>query len=101
VQQYYASNGLRTCLLIQSQDPTADVLLGVKLNSTPSSFREGALTALRLETTKMLIEPLVQIRKADARLNFSQGALDEVVFFFFFFFSLSSICHPELFFLQN
>jgi hypothetical protein len=49
----------------------------------------------------MLIEPLVQIRKADARLNFSQGALDEVVFFFFFFFSLSSICHPELFFLQN
>jgi hypothetical protein len=101
--QYYASNGLRTCLLIQSQDPTADVLLGVKLGSTPSSFREGALTALRLETTKMLIEPLAQIRKADARLNFSQGALDEVVFFFFFFFffSLSSICHPELFFLQN
>jgi hypothetical protein len=47
----------------------------------------------------MLIEPLAQIRKADARLNFSQGALDEV--FFFFFFSLSSICHPELFFLQN
>ncbi|KAH8973509.1 hypothetical protein BDL97_01G051800 [Sphagnum fallax] len=77
--QYYASNGLRTCLLIQSQDPTADVLLGVKLGSTPSSFREGALTALRLETTKMLIEPLAQIRKADARLNFSQGALDEVV----------------------
>jgi hypothetical protein len=97
-QQYYASNGLRTCLLIQSQDPTADVLLGVKLGSTPSLFRQGALTALRLETTKMLIEPLAQIRKADARLNFSQGALDEVVFFFF---SLSSICHPELFFLQN
>ncbi len=55
MQQYYASNGLRTCLLIQSQDPTADVLLGVKLNSTPSSFREGALTALRLETTKVCL----------------------------------------------
>jgi hypothetical protein len=50
----------------------------------------------------MLIEPLAQIRKADARLNFSQGALDEVVFFFFFFFfSLSSICHPELFFCKT
>lgn len=56
--QYYASTGLRTCLLIQSQDPTADVLLGQKLSSALSSFRNGNLTAFRLETTKMIIEPL-------------------------------------------
>lgn len=76
--QYYASTGLRTCLLIQSQDPTADVLLGQKLGSAPASFRNGNLTAFRLETTKMIIEPLAQIKSADARQNFSQGALDEI-----------------------
>ncbi|KAG0587022.1 hypothetical protein KC19_2G134900 [Ceratodon purpureus] len=76
--QYYASTGMRTCLLIQSQDPTADVLLGQKLGSAPSSFRNGNLTAFRLETTKMIIEPLAQIKSADARQNFSQGALDEI-----------------------
>ncbi|XP_024378263.1 ATPase GET3D, chloroplastic isoform X1 [Physcomitrium patens] len=76
--QYYASTGLRTCLLIQSQDPTADVLLGQKLSSALSSFRNGNLTAFRLETTKMIIEPLAQIKAADKRQNFSQGALDEI-----------------------
>lgn len=76
--QYYASTGLRTCLLIQSQDPTADVLLGQKLSTVPASFRNGNLTAFRLETTKMILEPLAQIKRADARQNFSQGALDEI-----------------------
>lgn len=52
-EQYYASRGLRTCLVVQTQDPTADILLGQKLGHKPVSFGNGALTALRLESTKV------------------------------------------------
>ncbi|KAH7421067.1 hypothetical protein KP509_13G039000 [Ceratopteris richardii] len=76
---HYASIGLRTCLVVQSQEPTVDYLLGGKVASSPISFCDGALDVVRLETTKLLLDPLAQLKKADAQLNFSQGALDEVV----------------------
>lgn len=76
---HYANRGMRTCLVLQSQEPTADYLLGCKIGGSPTSFCEGALDVVRLESTKLLLDPLAQIKKADARLNFSQGALDEVV----------------------
>lgn len=76
---HYANIGLRTCLVIQSQEPTVDYLLGGKIASSPKSFCDGALDVVRLESTKLLLDPLVQLKKADAKLNFSQGALDEVV----------------------
>ncbi|KAG6544438.1 hypothetical protein Mapa_014076 [Marchantia paleacea] len=77
--QYYASLGLRTCLAVQSQDPTADFLLGEKLGTYAAPLKNGSLSAFRLESTKLLVEPWSQLKKADAQLKFSQGALDEVV----------------------
>ncbi|MCO5555188.1 hypothetical protein L7F22_008731 [Adiantum nelumboides] len=53
--------------------------MGDKIVSSPKSFCDGALDVVRLESTKLLLDPLVQLKKADAKLNFSQGALDEVV----------------------
>lgn len=77
--QYYSRTGLRTCLVIQSQDPTAEHLLGQKIGTAPTPIGNGTLQAVRLESTKMLLEPLSRLKKADARLNLSQGFLDEVV----------------------
>ncbi|OAE20730.1 hypothetical protein AXG93_154s2050 [Marchantia polymorpha subsp. ruderalis] len=77
--QYYASLGLRTCLAVQSQDPTADFLLGEKLGTYAAPLKNGYLSAFRVESTKLLVEPWSQLKKADAQLKFSQGALDEVV----------------------
>ncbi|XP_002967033.2 uncharacterized protein At1g26090, chloroplastic [Selaginella moellendorffii] len=78
--QFYASIGLRTCLVIQSQDVTADFLLGHQLKHQPTKILEnGSLTALRLETTKILAQPLEQVKKADGRISFSQGALQTEV----------------------
>lgn len=62
--QYYASTGLRTCLLIQSQDPTADTLLGQKLGNNPALFRNGNLTAIRLETTKVILHIASMLHKS-------------------------------------
>ncbi|KAJ7547937.1 hypothetical protein O6H91_08G110500 [Diphasiastrum complanatum] len=76
--KYYASIGLQTCLLVQSQDPTAEFLLGHKLGSFSSALDGGLLTTVRVESTKLLMEPLNQLKKVDAELNFTQGALDEV-----------------------
>nr|XP_016506061.1 PREDICTED: uncharacterized protein At1g26090, chloroplastic-like isoform X4 [Nicotiana tabacum] len=39
----------------------------------------GNLSAVRLETTKMLLEPLNKLKQADARLNMTQGVLEGVV----------------------
>lgn len=77
--QYYSRTGLRTCLVIQSQDPTAEHLLGQKIGTAPTPIGNGTLHAVRLESTKMLLEPLSRLKTADARLNLSQGVLDEVV----------------------
>ncbi|XP_058091766.1 uncharacterized protein At1g26090, chloroplastic [Magnolia sinica] len=76
--QYYAKLGLHTCLVIHSQDPTAEYLMGCKIGTSPTVFSDN-LSAVRLETTKMLLEPLNRMKKADARLNLTQGVLQGVV----------------------
>ncbi|XP_057872614.1 uncharacterized protein At1g26090, chloroplastic [Cryptomeria japonica] len=77
--QYFARMGLRTCLVIQSQDPTAEFLLGHKIRNVPSPVGNDSLHAVRLESTKMLLEPLSRLKKADSRINLTQGALGEIV----------------------
>nr|XP_016506058.1 PREDICTED: uncharacterized protein At1g26090, chloroplastic-like isoform X1 [Nicotiana tabacum]XP_016506059.1 PREDICTED: uncharacterized protein At1g26090, chloroplastic-like isoform X2 [Nicotiana tabacum] len=76
--QHYAMAGLKTCLVIHSQDPTAEYLLNCKIGTTPVMCN-GNLSAVRLETTKMLLEPLNKLKQADARLNMTQGVLEGVV----------------------
>lgn len=44
--------GLKTCLVIQSQDPTADYLLNCKIGTSPIKCNNN-LSAVRLETTKV------------------------------------------------
>lgn len=67
--------GLKTCLVIQSQDPTAEHLLNCKIGTSPIKCNNH-LSAVRLQTTKMLIEPLNRMKEADARLNLTQGTLE-------------------------
>ncbi|XP_023756089.2 uncharacterized protein At1g26090, chloroplastic [Lactuca sativa] len=76
--QHYAMAGLKTCLVIHSQDPTADYILNCKIGATPVTCNDN-LSAVRLETTKMILEPLNQLKQADARLNMTQGVLEGVV----------------------
>ncbi|KAM0055723.1 putative HSP20-like chaperone, anion-transporting ATPase-like domain, arsA, HSP20-like protein [Helianthus debilis subsp. tardiflorus] len=76
--QHYASAGLKTCLVIHSQDPTADYILNSKIGTTPVTCNDN-LSAVRLETTKMILEPLSKMKQADARLNLTQGVLEGVV----------------------
>ncbi|KAL2519149.1 Uncharacterized protein Adt_15396 [Abeliophyllum distichum] len=76
--QHYAMAGLNTCLAIHSQDPTAEYLLNCKMG--PSVVKcNNNLSAVRLETTRMLLEPLKRLKQADARLNMTQGVLEGVV----------------------
>ncbi|XP_065880201.1 uncharacterized protein At1g26090, chloroplastic [Euphorbia lathyris] len=76
--QHYAMAGLRTCLVIQTQDPSADYLLNCKIGTTPIICNPN-LSAVRWETTKMLLEPLNRLKQADARLKITQGVLEGVV----------------------
>ncbi|KAL4362463.1 hypothetical protein GQ457_04G011550 [Hibiscus cannabinus] len=76
--QHYAMAGLSTCLVLQGQDRTAECLLDCKIGSSPVLCSEN-LSVVRLETTKMLLEPLNQLKQADARLNLTQGVLEGVV----------------------
>lgn len=76
--QHYAMEGLKTCLVIQSQDPTAEHLLNCKIGTSPIKCNNN-LSAVRLQSTKMLIEPLNRMKEADARLNLTQGTLEGVV----------------------
>ncbi|KAJ4879767.1 hypothetical protein Rs2_36821 [Raphanus sativus] len=76
--QHYALAGLSTCLVVQSQDPSPDFLLGTKIGTSPTLLNDY-LSVIRLETTKMLLEPLKQLKQADARLNMTQGVLEGVV----------------------
>ncbi|OWM75810.1 hypothetical protein CDL15_Pgr009454 [Punica granatum] len=76
--QHYARAGLNTCLVIHSQDPTAEHLLDCKIGPAPVTCNSN-LSAVRLETTKMLLEPLKRLKEADARLNLTQGVLEGVV----------------------
>ncbi|VVB14342.1 unnamed protein product [Arabis nemorensis] len=76
--QHYALAGLSTCLVVHNQDPSADFLLGSKIGTSPTLMKDN-LSVIRLETTKMLLEPLKQLKQADARLNMTQGVLEGVV----------------------
>lgn len=76
--QHYAMAGLKTCLVIHSQDPTAEYLLNCKIGTSPVACNNN-LSAVRLETTKMLLEPLRRLKQADAQLNMTQGVLEGVV----------------------
>ncbi|KAK1423172.1 hypothetical protein QVD17_18467 [Tagetes erecta] len=76
--QHYAMAGLKTCLVIHSQDPTADYILNRKIGTTPITCSDN-LSAVRLETTKMILDPLSKLKQADARLNLTQGVLEGVV----------------------
>ncbi|KAL8549372.1 hypothetical protein ACS0TY_008270 [Phlomoides rotata] len=76
--QHYAMLGLKTCLVIQSQDPTAEYLLNCKIGPSPIKCNDN-LSAVRPETTKMILEPLKRLKQADARLNMTQGVLEGVV----------------------
>ncbi|KAK4263742.1 hypothetical protein QN277_029117 [Acacia crassicarpa] len=76
--QHYAMAGLNTCLVIHSQDTTADYLLNCKIGNSQVECDKN-LSAVRLKTTKMLLEPLNRLKQADAKLNLSQGSLEGVV----------------------
>ncbi|KAJ6814172.1 uncharacterized protein M6B38_140245 [Iris pallida] len=76
--KHYAKEGLRTCLVIHSQDPTAELLMGCKIGPSPAVCSEN-LSAVRLETSKMLLDPLERVKKVDARLGLTQGVLEGVV----------------------
>ncbi|KAI5573979.1 hypothetical protein POPTR_010G130700v4 [Populus trichocarpa] len=76
--QHYAMSGLRTCLVIQTQDPSAEYLLNYKIGTSPTECSDN-LWAVRLETSKMLLEPLDRLKQADSRLKMTQGVLEGVV----------------------
>ncbi|KAM0944286.1 putative HSP20-like chaperone, anion-transporting ATPase-like domain, arsA, HSP20-like protein [Dioscorea sansibarensis] len=76
--QHYAKEGLNTCLVVHSQDKTAEELMGCKFGNSPTECKNN-LSIVRLETSKMLLEPLERMKKVDARLNLTQGVLDGVV----------------------
>ncbi|RVW65740.1 Uncharacterized protein, chloroplastic [Vitis vinifera] len=76
--QHYAMIGFNTCLVIHSQDPTAEYLLNCKIGTSPIICNNN-LSAVRLETTKMLLKPLHLLKKADVELNITQGVLEGVV----------------------
>ncbi|KAL6911361.1 hypothetical protein ACP4OV_000166 [Aristida adscensionis] len=76
--QYYASEGLKTCLVIQSQDPTAEQLMGCKIGNSLTECTAN-LSTIKLETSKILLEPLDRLKKVDAQVNFTQGVLEGIV----------------------
>ncbi|MED6136983.1 hypothetical protein PIB30_060779 [Stylosanthes scabra] len=76
--QHYAMAGLNTCLVIHGQDTTADYLLNCKIGTSYVECQTN-LSAVRLETTKMLLEPLKLLKQADAQLNMTQGTLGGIV----------------------
>ncbi|KAG9450114.1 hypothetical protein H6P81_010079 [Aristolochia fimbriata] len=76
--QYYAKAGLNTCIVLHSQDLTAEVLMGCTIGTSPTICCDN-LSAVRLETSKMLLEPLDRLKRADKHLNLTQGVLQGVV----------------------
>ncbi|WKA03807.1 hypothetical protein VitviT2T_021894 [Vitis vinifera] len=68
--------GFNTCLVIHSQDPTAKYLLNYKIGTSPIICNNN-LSTVRLETTKMILEPLHLLKKADVELNITQGVVGE------------------------
>ncbi|CAN6253551.1 unnamed protein product [Urochloa humidicola] len=76
--QYYASEGFKTCLVTQSQDPTAEQLMGCKIGNSLTECGAN-LSTIKLETSKVLLEPLDRLKKVDAQVNFTQGVLEGIV----------------------
>ncbi|KAL8153270.1 hypothetical protein V2J09_011030 [Rumex salicifolius] len=76
--QHFAATGHSTCLVTHSQDAAVEYLLNCRLGNAPVVCHHN-LSAVRLETTKLLLEPLVQIKQADARVNMMHGVLDGIV----------------------
>ncbi|OEL36695.1 Uncharacterized protein BAE44_0002292 [Dichanthelium oligosanthes] len=76
--QYYASEGFKTCLVTQSQDPATEQLMGCKIGNSLTECAAN-LSTIKLETSKMLLEPLDRLKKVDAQVNFTQGVLEGVV----------------------
>nr|CAD1838258.1 unnamed protein product [Ananas comosus var. bracteatus] len=76
--KYYAREGMRTCLVVHSQDPTAEQLMGCNFGNSPTDCGDN-LSAVKLETSKLMLEPLNRVKKVDARLNLTQGILEGVV----------------------
>ncbi|XP_022979170.1 uncharacterized protein At1g26090, chloroplastic [Cucurbita maxima] len=76
--RHFALSGLRTCLVIHNQDATPEYLLDCKIGSSPVECSHN-LSAVRLETTQMLLEPLKRLKQADSPLNMTQGTLEGVV----------------------
>ncbi|KAG0534437.1 hypothetical protein BDA96_04G280400 [Sorghum bicolor] len=76
--RYYANEGFRTCLVVQSQDPTAEQLMGSKIGNSLTECAAN-LSAIKLETSKLLLEPLDRMKKVDAQVNFTQGILEGIV----------------------
>ncbi|CAO2047766.1 unnamed protein product [Urochloa humidicola] len=76
--QYYASEGFKTCLVTQSQDPTAEQLMGCKIGNSLTECGAN-LSTIKLETSKVLLEPLDRLKKVDAQVNLTQGVLEGIV----------------------
>lgn len=64
--------------MTHSQDLVAEYLLNRKIGADPTMCIDN-LSAVRLETTKMLLAPLKQLKDADARVNLTQGVLEGIV----------------------
>ncbi|KAI8539230.1 hypothetical protein RHMOL_Rhmol09G0165400 [Rhododendron molle] len=77
--QHYAMAGLKTCLVVHSQDPTADYLLNFKIGTSPTTCNNN-LSAVRLETTKVVGEELGVLPGMDS--IFSALALERLVGFY-------------------
>ncbi|PKA55143.1 Uncharacterized protein AXF42_Ash003780 [Apostasia shenzhenica] len=73
-----AKQGLLTCLIVHSQDLAVEQLMGCKIGNSPAMISEN-LYAVRVETSKMLLEPLDRMKRVDARMNLTQGILEGVV----------------------
>uniref|UniRef100_F6HF23 ArsA HSP20-like domain-containing protein n=1 Tax=Vitis vinifera TaxID=29760 RepID=F6HF23_VITVI len=76
--QHYAMTGFNTCLVIHSQDPTAEYLLNCKIGTSPIICNNN-LSAVRLETTKVVGEELGVLPGMDS--VFTLLALERLVGF--------------------
>ncbi|KAG6500356.1 hypothetical protein ZIOFF_040201 [Zingiber officinale] len=76
--RYYAMEGLKTCLVVHSQDLTAETLMGCKIGSTPLVY-DSNLSVVRLETSKIVSEELGVLPGMDS--IFSALALQKLVSF--------------------
>eukprot|EP00899_Mesostigma_viride_P018939 jgi/Mesvir1/27046/Mv20742-RA.1 len=76
----YAEMGKNTCLVVQGADRSEDALLGMAIPHKPAPV-DGVknLEAMRLESTKLLVDPWNTLRKADSEMGFSGGVINKVV----------------------